>query len=236
MIIERLHILQNKLPHTPTEIHVLIDGREICFPLFNYILRASFWRPRDIIKNFAIIIKLQKSPQDTQTFAESIIKKYLVKSARDIIENEFIHEYQNVFLNIKEVVNRFYGMDMIQEYSTFCEVLSKIPIRVTNNQEYVDSESKIKLLYRLGIIGLMSNNDYLQKEYGYPICYIFNEGMAPLDDMLSPERKHAGFSIIFNPIFAKYLCLTYNTKEPICNFAWEYICTNHQLKDQIRRI
>ena len=44
------HILKTYLPQIPTEVKIAIDGYSYSMPLFNYILRLSFWRPRDIIR------------------------------------------------------------------------------------------------------------------------------------------------------------------------------------------
>lgn len=229
-------IIRNNMPNIPTELTVQIDGHEMKFPLFTYLLRLSFWRPRDLIKNFAIISKLGKDKENIRSFAESVIKKYLVKSARDIMENEFIHEYQNIYLNIKEIIYRFKGMDLIQDYETFIESLSRIPVRVATNEDFSDTDTKLILLYRLGVIGLLFNKDYAESRYGYHICYSFNEGMDPIEDLISYDRRNTRTKIIFNPVFAKPLGLNYNTKELICNYSWEYIFTNHKLKDCIRRI
>ena len=41
--------------------------------------------------------------------------------------------------------------------------------------------------------------------------------------------------IAFNPIFIRYLLLNINIQDQICDYPWEYIETNHNLKDNIRR-
>ncbi len=228
------YVIRTYMPNIPTEITVKIDGHDMKFPLFTYLLRLSFWRPRDIIKNFAIITKLAKEPNDIHSFSESVIKKYLIKSSKEIIENEFLHEYQNVYLNLKDVLNRFKGMDIIQDYDMFMEHLSRISICVATKANYSSTNDKLMLLYRLGIIGLFFNKDTSDYSYGYHVCFSFNEGMSPMEDLFDQRISRA--KIIFNPIFSKYLRLNYNTKELICNYSWEYILTNHLLKDVIRRV
>lgn len=93
------------------------------------------------------------------------------------------------------------------------------------------------LLYKLGVIGLYFDKKVAENNgYGSQLCFTFNEGMDPIDDFISVERSNTPTQIIFNPIFAKYLSLNYNTTELICDYSWEYITTNHSLKDNIRRI
>lgn len=228
------YIIRTYMPNIPTEITVKIDAHDMKFPLFTYLLRLSFWRPRDIIKNFGIIIKLARETNDIQSFSESVIKKYLASSAKDIIDNEFLHEYQNIYLNLRAVLGRFKGMDMIQDFDSFMEMLSKISISTATSESYSSTDDKLKLLYRLGIVGLYFNKDAPDCAYQYHICFSFNEGMTPIEDLLDERALRA--KIIFNPIFSKYLRLNYNTKELVCNYSWEYILTNHLTKDLIRRV
>lgn len=99
-------IIQKELPGIPTEININVNGYPQRVPLFNYLLRHTFWRPRDIIKNFAIIMKLGKE-SDIETknpeLIQSIIKKALSQGVSRIIEGEFINEYKNVYVNIKDL-------------------------------------------------------------------------------------------------------------------------------------
>ena len=132
------------------------------------------------------------------------------------------------------MLNRFKGMDIIQDYDMFMEHLSRISICVATKENYSNTNDKLMLLYRLGIVGLFFNKDTSDYSYGYHICFSFNEGMSPIEDLFDQRISRA--RIIFNPIFSKYLRINYNTKEMICNYSWEYILTNHLLKDLIRRI
>ena len=122
------NIIETQMPSIPTEISVLIDGFERKIPLFNYLLRLSFWRPRDIIKNFAMVIKLSKDENEISGYSENVLKKFLIRGAKNIIEDEFINEYKNVYLNIKDVLYKFRETNLIQGYNEFCTKLSKIKI------------------------------------------------------------------------------------------------------------
>lgn len=230
------NIIREKMPNIPTEVEIDIDGHIQKMPLFNYLLRNSFWRPRDIIINFAIIMKQNKKSYNDDII-QCIIKKFLGTSADKIIEDEFLNEYKNVYLNLKEVLFRFKNTNMIQDYASFIDRLSRIHITSLSLENLESADNKLYLLYRLGVIGLYyEKGDEESKKYGYNICFVFNEGLEPIDKYLSDERKGVSAKVIFNPIFVKYLALNFNTKELICNYDWKYIKTNHALKDNIRRI
>lgn len=232
-------IIRQKMPNIPTEIEIEIDGHIQKMPLFNYLLRNSFWRPRDIIKNFAIIMKLNKETDgmnDPET-VQHIIKKFLYSIATEILEEEFYSEYKNVYFNLEEVLLKFRNADFIQDYTIFSERLSKIQVHAFSSERLESSDDKLFLFYKLGIIGLYYNKgDSESHNYGYNICYIFNEGLEPIKQFLLDIRKKASAKIIFNPIFVKNLALNFNTKELVCNYDWKYIKANHALKDNIRRL
>lgn len=229
-------IIKTYMPSIPTEIQIIIDDYPYSMPLFNYLLRLTFWRPRDIIMNFAIIMKLSKEKGYSQEIITNIIKKYLVTGARKIIENEFIAEYKHVYFNLREVLLKFREFDLILDYQFFIQQLSKIEVASASSESLSSTDEKLKLLYKLGVVGLYFKKDQIEKyESGHHISYCFNEGLTPLDVFLSNEERNPQVKIIFNPIFCKYLSLNINTKELICNYSWDYIETNHALKDDIRR-
>lgn len=232
-------ILQEKMPHIPMQMNIVVNGYPQRMSLFNYLLRHTFWRPRDIIKNFAIIMKLSKDNEieakDPQLI-QSIIKKALAHGVSRIIEGEFINEYKNVYVNIKDVLLHFRTNDFVQDFDVFCEKLSKIEVRTTKISTEFDVESKLRLLYRLGVIGFYTNKDDDNLWNGFPYCYSFTEGLDPMDEILVQGLPiKSAPKIVFNPIFIRYLLLNVNINEQICDYPWEYIETNHQLKDNIRR-
>ena len=231
------YIIKAYMPNIPTEIKIDIDNHSQRISLYNYLLRFTFWRPRDIIKNFAIIMMLSKDDEPMSTeITQSIIKKYINKSASNIIEEEFIGEYKNTYLNLKEILQGFRSGDFKQDYDVFSRTLSKIPF-LTSLPKAVDQvHQKIEILYKLGIIGLCFSKTYTDKKgYGHCLCYSFNEGLEPMENYISQEVKEDRAKIVFNPIFVSYLSLNYNDNDVVGDFSWEYINTNHALKNLIKR-
>lgn len=234
------HILKTNLPQIPTDVKITIDGYSYTMPLFNYILRLSFWRPRDIIKNFAVIMKLSKESsmiKDSDVM-EDIVKNLLANSAKNIIEQEFVNEYRNVYTNLESVLHRFETLNLVNSYHSIMELLSKIEIKALSDSAIQQTDEKLLLLYKLGVIGLFYEKKDAEKYgYNYHICFVFNEGLQPIEDL----QKHIvgdnyKVQLIFNPIFSKYLMMNFNTKELVGNFDFNYIRTNHIIKDTIRRI
>lgn len=233
------YILSNYFPNIPAQIKVKIDGHNAFIDLYNYILRLSFWRPRDILNNFAVIMKANKirKPKSSETI-QVIIKNLLNNNAKDIVVSEFVDEYKNIYFNLKEFLESFEDKDLIINFEDFCGHISNVPLNSGYNTEIDDTFEKLNLLYRLGVIGLHFPKEEVNRHgHSYHICFIFNEGLQPYDDFIkSKNKQHTNVKIIFNPIFSKYLGLSFNTNELIMDFDWEYLEINHIRKNRIRRI
>ena len=109
---------------------------------------------------------------------------------------------------------KFKETDILQSFETFVERLTRINIRTTTEEDFSTVFSKLTFLYKLGVVGLYYKKEYAEKKgYGYHTCFVFNEGLDPIEELAYDDRVDIAPKIIFNPIFAKKLDLNYNTKE-----------------------
>ena len=86
------YIMKMYLPAIPEEVGIDINGAIQKVPLFEYLLRISFWRPRDILKYFALLYNVNQNmvnPQHNKVDMETI-KLSLNNKADDIIKTEFL--------------------------------------------------------------------------------------------------------------------------------------------------
>lgn len=247
-IFNRFVILMEKYyPLIPLEIPIEIDNGKINISLFDYILRFSFWRPRDIILNFATLMNANKNLGEiynkniTQKDIIELVKDLVKGSSLRIIKDEFLDEFKYTYRNLFNLINCFEGEDLILDSSTFCSKIGRIPIIYSNEKDLpkdVTVDEKILILYRLGVIGIYYNHDQAKKLGRARSSFIFNEGLDPIDDIITKNRLHGDNSIrlIFNPIFQRYLGLNMNTKDIIGSYSREYILKNHLQKNSIRRL
>lgn len=229
-------IVKSQMPQIPTEIQITIDEHPYSMPLFNYLLRLSFWRPRDIIRNFSVIMQLSEITGYSNDIFQNIIKKYLIGSAETIINKEFLAEYKFVYPNLENVIMSFKDSDLIMDYGSFSQHLSQQRIVSTTSEKLDTTDGKLRLLYRLGVVGLYFKPKKQSEKFEYHIKYCFNEGLQPIEVFLESKDRDSQAKIIFNPILYKRLSLKMNSKELVCNYPWEYIISNHIQKDNIRRL
>lgn len=237
---ERFHQVMLHIPGISDVIKITIDGREREIDIFSYILRHSFWRPRDILIHFAQLLRLSDDAvqENIRVVDNDIIKNILAKSANKIIEDEFIKEYDKVFINLREVLHSFDHMDLINSLSEVCDILVRTRFTTTYSYDTEKIESKVLILYQLGIIGLYYEEKEARKcGFGNKICFNFNEGLGPINSVLEHfNQSSCEAQFIFNPIFTKFLRLHINTPELIGDFGWDYYLKNHQLRNVIQRI
>ena len=226
-MLERFHsILKNKLPQIPYSIEVMAGDRKYNFDLFNYLLRLSFWRPRDILIHFISLLELVENSNNVGLkIDDKMIKDALSQSARKIIDEEFIQEYKYVFYNLKEVLNSFFGMENILTISEFFKIIDKVKFDASFSYDCSLPKNKALVLYQLGVIGLKYNeNSISERGYTHHICFCFNEGLDPIyDTIIDRDTIINDAEIIINPLFCKRFYIKINTPELIGNYDWNYI-------------
>lgn len=226
-MLQRFHrILKEKLPQIPNSVEVSVGDRKYEFDLFNYILRLSFWRPRDILLNFISLLELVENSENIGLdIDDKMIKDALTQSASKIIDEEFLQEYQNVFYNLKDVLNSFRGFENIIPISDFFNIIDKIKFDASFSYDCNNPKNKLLILYQLGVIGLRFDIDSIaNRGYTHHICFNFNEGLNPIyDTIIDRDTITNDAEIIINPLFCKKFYISINTSELIGNYEWSYI-------------
>ena len=238
---ERLNAALAFFPGLPTSVSMNVNGNIVRMTLFNYILRSSFWRPRDVISNLSRImaqivrVKNNSWMSDNDALTEEDIKLSMKTNAEKIIDEEFIGEYKYVFRNLREVLRELQGLDEQTDIHVFMKKIKGIRFDTSFSYDMNQTENKMRILYQLGVIGLLYNKRIAARQhYLNNVCFEFNEGMAPFEDFLKSQMKNeTDIYVVFNPIFGRRLMLTYNTKELIGNWTDEYMKANHINKEAI---
>lgn len=238
-MLERFHrVLKEKIPKIPSSIKIHVDGREHDFDLFNYILRLSFWRPRDILLHFISLLELVENSNNVGLeIDDRMIKDALAQSARKIIDEEFIQEYRNVFYNLKDVLNNFRNNENILSLSDFFNIIDKVRFDASFYYDCTDKKNKTLVLYQLGVIGLRFEKDSIKNRgYSHHLCFYFNEGLSPIyDTIIDRNTLNNDVEIVINPLFCKKFNISINAHELIGNYDWEYIQTLSVEKSSKRR-
>lgn len=206
----------NKLPKL-----IYLDRSEcISMPLFLYILRKSFWRPRDIIRYYNCILAINSSQNN---FSNISIKRALKDEAYKIIQDEFIGEFSSVYTNLKDVINLFNNKKQVLTYNEIYKLLKNTSIIINGSKPEDDFDKKISILYIIGFLGLNPPNEYITSQYLHDeYAFVFTEGTSVLRALLNSDIKMK-CKFVVHPIFTEYLTLNVDYNKIICNYTWEYI-------------
>lgn len=234
-------------PAIPKEIIINIVGHNQKIGFFNYILRTSFWRPRDVISNLSHVLALivldnakydNLIIQNKEPLENEMVKLTIETNARRVIQEELIDEYKNVFRNLESILLNFMDSDLIVNAEQFCYQLSKLHFNASYAYNLDKTGNKLYVLYQLGLIGLYFDRN-MAKSLGYlhHICFNFNAGLEPIKNFnRNEDYEKAKAKIIFNPILNEMLSLKVNTNEVLCDWEPDYIIRLHKMKSIIQTI
>lgn len=231
------YILKKNFTSIPDHVTINVNGKQYEMELFIYMLRNSFWRPREIINFFyELYLANKKSAKHHVTLGNDTIKDIIDTKAEENIEKEVYSEYRNVLINIKEIMEIFRNRNIILKWDEVCNLLSIQNFQTTSIRKVRYPIDKFCVLYELGFLGIKVDNSIKKQEnLRNDICFSYNEGLMPLE-ILKKMNVQKKIEVIINPIFAKILSLNFNTNEILENYSWKYLSDNHARKSTIRRI
>lgn len=212
------YIMEKIYPNIPLTIQLERNGY-LNMPLFLYILRKSFWRPRDIIRYYGCILTLNQNQKNLNNIS---IKRAIKDEALRIIQDEFFGEFTNLYTNLKEVVNLFNSQKQILSYDELYDILKNEDFIIDGNIIESDFNKKIKILYVIGFLGINPPKSFIDSQYLYDeYAFVFTEGTSLLRILKSEIKCQCNF--VIHPIFTEYLFLKVDYNNLICNYTWEYV-------------
>lgn len=228
------NLLKKHFKMIPDTIDIKVKDNIYKMDLFKYMLRLSFWRPRDIIDLFyELYLANQKSHEQLRS---ETIKDILNSKAKKLIDKEVYGEYQNVIINIKQIMDCFRDKNVILEKEEVFRILDNQVFQTSTLRKFDYPINKFEILYELGIFGIkVSQSVQRHENLKSNLCFNYNEGLEPLE-ILKRDSISENIQMVINPIFSKKLALVYTTDEILENYSWRYLYENHARKSAIRRI
>lgn len=217
-------VLSKKYKFLPNTIKITLEeGSKYEMHIFLYILRFTFWRPRDILRYFAKILTYSIDNKGVNKRLDSeTVRQIVKKTTIDIIESEFINEYSGYINNIRDIVNCFYGCEQLLKFDEIENRIGNVEICFTDACNADTMICKIKHLYQIGFLGIYASPDVKNKyNLESDTAFIFTEG-AEIINTLSDHNKET-FTYTIHPIFQSYLHIKMNKKILLSNYNWEYL-------------
>ncbi len=231
-------IFEEHFPFLPEYLEIKINNKIKNIELFQYVLRLSFWRPRDIIKYYTSILTLYNSHiiKKSGPINPESIKRVLKETSINIMRDEFISEFSGIFDNLSQIINKFRKCNQLLTYNKLYSLLNDLNLsKYSYNPESMKIQDKIQLLYNIGFLGIFLSKEYMEKyNITNPYAFIFNEGQMPMQSFLSGEFEECKF--IIHCIFIEYLDLVVDSDDLVCNYDWKYLHDNEEQMHQMNII
>jgi len=227
-VIKNLPILKT----IPLMTEVSINNNSYKIDTFLNVLRHSFGRPREILIYYSKLIVIARDfIKRKKTIDSFTVSKIISETTFDIIREEFISEFKNYCINIKDILNIFKKSKQILSRT---ELENKLGIIVFEfiNGDVKDFKSKIEFLFEIGFIGIEVSKEQMDRYY-LLISDIFNFNTDNRAFEVLQGDDFDGCNFIIHPIFCEFLGLDLsNQNRPVLNISWKYLVNQdlHMLK------
>ena len=219
-------LAHKQFSHIPVKIQFEFNGKQYDMPLFMYVLRHTFWRPREILLYYAKLLALAENLKRWGTpVTTDAIRKCIKATTSIVVESEFIDELKSTVTNIEKIIAVFYKHKSQFDYQTLRKALQKeIYSFATGDLSDGDVVAKVKFLYNIGFLGLKLTTEQ-QTNLGlwHDYAFYFNEGPAIFEDRYLSEDDLVNYTYVIHPIFSEYLRLDTKGFDLPLFFDWEYV-------------
>lgn len=218
-------ILEKGYKSIPKKVTIKTDkGREYNIDLFLYMLRYSFWRPRDLLLSLSLILKIfYGHSKSGLPINQETIKATIKAASISIVNSEFYNEFGTMWSEVKENISQFSGSMLLMNEENIKKIImsNKFQIKLESEELEIQAyKEKIKFLYEIGFIGIFVDKNYKDK---YQMVtkqgFVFSEGMNCLRGFFGDDFEDCCF--IINPVFIESLHLKINTEEYVGIQNWD---------------
>jgi hypothetical protein len=223
-----LELFDECYPGLPKNIPVSIGNRTVYFPVFIYVLRHTFWRPREVIYQFLGLLSSFQYFRGDTPITETDVKAIVKDQTKALISSEFIDEFKSTLVNIQEIVDAFRSGPQYYSCPNFIDKLATVEFRfylTPYDNILSNTNNKLRLLYEIGFIGLRLTDEQMATHSRPRNIFSFSEGMVIFDEIAREGIN--GARVCIHPAFIEYLNLSIDTDQEIAlNIDWEYLREN----------
>jgi hypothetical protein len=225
--LEEVHATQ--FAAIPVSLEFDYHGHQYRIPLFCYILRHTFWRPRDVLLHYAKILAVAKNLR-TADISVEMVRQVVKEVNYQIIHNEFIQEFRSVVSNIQEIIEAFTRSKNFLNYEEVSKCVASVNFDfVIGQQGIVSVDPKIDFLYDIGFLGVhVDEEQRVNLGLTHKHAFCFNEGQ--INKRLGDKDKYLKARFVIHPIFVEYLRLDTSSSELVLFFDWDYLLNNEAIR------
>jgi energy-coupling factor transporter ATP-binding protein EcfA2 len=216
-------VIRNAFPYLPREINFRFNDRQYKMPLFSYVLRHTFWRPRDVLTFYALLIAVGKALHERKLkMTADITRRTIQLATHQVIRDEFLNEFRSTLLNIDDVIYRFEHRRQYLTYADLQNIIGEVEFRFALQATRIQrTDDKIAFLYEIGFLGVVAQDGEVKRQTGHDHAFYFNEGNSLFNIMRVGGFRNCIF--VVHPVFAEHLRLDTSGHRLVLEFSWEYL-------------
>ena len=205
------------------------NSKRVTIDLFCYVLRHSFWRPRDVLTYYAALMTASLSIPDQKKLTVDQVRRVVGVTTKRILRFEFINEFSGTIENLAQILNAFRRTPQLMSHSVVYARLKDTVFQVAPHGRVSSFDDKLRLLYEVGFLGLQLSKETADDEgLSSRECFYFNEGSAVFDSM--KEFRYEGCSFLIHPSFVETLHLRHSENDFLLNWDRDYLRDNHVIR------
>lgn len=219
--------LKKNFPKLPKNISLKAGNANLSMPLFLYVLRFTFWRPRAVLMYYAHLFALsEQMDRRNLPISDFSIKRIITQTSFKVVQQEFINEFKNILFNIRDILKVFKQSNQLLSFEELEEKLGSIEFNFSYLADPLnDFRKKVIFLYETGFLGFNVGEETRDRYHlMFKHAFYFNEGDSLIRGL--NDLNHEDTSFIIHPMFRDYLRLKLNGNGLILNYTWDYIREN----------
>ena len=223
-------VMMNGYSDLPNEVAFQFGSARYRMPLFIYVLRHTFWRPRDVLFYYSSLLAASEAFGKTRgAMPSGFVRQVIAGATRSIVEDEFLAEFSSTFRNLPQVVRAFRYGPQVLSWLELKRRLDSIKFETTLPEDGVTSLAwKVSLLYDIGMIGVSLDRRLSERFSSFRHAFSFNEPQLLREEL--GRENYPQFEYILHPVFCEYLHLDTSDNDLILAMDWEYLHKNEILR------
>lgn len=207
----------------PSDTTIRIGVAEYEIDLFLGVLRHTFFRPRDVMIYYSKIVSYVEghSKRRGGVASKATVRRLISESTHRIVEEEFIGEFEDTIVNLRDILRRFRGRPQILNFAELSSLIGDIDFEVFADEKISMIGKKIRALYEIGFLGVCAKSGSIG---GFPTDdFAFYFITTDLAESLEFDEIHKQITYSIHPVFIENLNLRIGGHKPVLLLSWDQI-------------
>ncbi len=231
--------LNGACPRLPQELEIEHNGSIVRLPTFVYVLRHTFFRPRDVLFYYAKLIALSRNWERRRlgTPSSEDVRRTIKTAAFAVIRDEFVNEFKGAIVNLADVMECFRDSPLTLSAEQVEDRIGPIPFRLAQSSEKLTSLSdKVKLLVSIGFLGVSLSEDW-RRGFGFKNRDVFSftelRVVDESDEIIKGilEARFGDSKFLIHPVFLQRLTLQNPDAFDVFRLSWDYLRNTDAMVD-----